>query len=181
MANYHDKMQMYKKQFLKNVNYIEWLCEFLLKHNCFTDDEWGVSSIEISKKDNEYVRYLGFFYEIIGDFFRKNNLSPVYDGENIIYRIVHNGCAFEIGLKPTPTTYFFCRKCEYKINMGFLDYDDIRLDKKPKCDEYRKEQLKEVLSIVIGNVIRNGLTPEEIINLVNEFNVDHKSPYSKKI
>lgn len=118
------------KKIIFDANYMDWLCDFCLIHNCFTDDEWEYSIQKLSDIDIENIKYLKFLFLEIEKFAKDNSYSliPCYSGG--FYRLVYNDNAFEIGFQFVQEESFFCKKVPYDNNIDFINFSDLINKKK---------------------------------------------------
>lgn len=176
---YYEK-QKYKKRIMANNNYINWLCDFSLRHNSFTDDEWEYNTEDIPKIDKENVKYLGLLFYCIDEYAYENYINSVSSSYGVFYRIVYEGNAFEIGFKSGQGTYFFCNRVEYDNILEFVDFNDILTGKKVE-NVNRKNNLIKVFSEVVRNVYRNGVPADKICDVVKSVLDEIKGQENNKV
>ncbi len=175
--------QKYKRIILSSDKYIKWLCDFSVKHNNFTDDEWGFNAEEIPRVDRENVRYLGLLFSCIKDFADSNYIESITDDELIFYRVFYDGNCLEIGFKKGNGTYYFCNKLQCGDNLDFIDFNDILLGKK-KSNTHTFDDTLWAFSEVIKNLKLKGV-PSELIydtvrSVLDSMNNEHDNGFTYK-
>lgn len=157
----------YSRIILSNDKYIRWLCDFSLKHNNFTDDEWGFNVEDIPKKDRENARYLGLLFSCIKDFADDNCICPIIDDEITFYRVFYDGNCLEIGFKGGNGTYYFCNRIQCGDNLDFIDFNDILIGKRLD-DKQKYDGILWAFSQIIKNISARGVPPELIESTVKK-------------
>lgn len=150
------------KEMFSNYDYVNWLCGFVLRHECFYDDDWFYFPEKISEEDNEKVKDLKLFFEGIEKYANEMGISyEAYEhGWGYYYKIRINENGFRIGTMHGQGTSFSCQKVIIENENDFIDVSDIISfgDINPKLRN---------LSQVINSAYHNGCTRDEIMDVVN--------------
>lgn len=86
-SNDTEKRSVRIDKIFSNTEYIDWFCDFLLKHNCFSIDEWQCNSFEISESDKLYIKNLYLFFQGISNYANKHNIKFIKESDAIFSRL----------------------------------------------------------------------------------------------
>ncbi len=152
------KNQEIRKQQMNEIiscdSYILWLQYFTLMYSSFTDDEFLYNKKSISKENLEQVKKLSLLYKGIRQYADKNYLYPfIFDYEEY-FKIKYNDIGYEIGFM-SDNKSFYCSRIELSED-GFIDFNDIILDKKQPNTDYIDKNLLQ-LSCIITYYYEQGI------------------------
>lgn len=109
-----------------DTDYIDWFCDFLLRHNCFSIDEWQGNSSEISELDKLNIRNLYLFFQGISNYANKHNIKFIKESDEIFFKIKYRGFYFKFGFKdPKGHDYLFCEEIIFDEEYTYIDLDDV--------------------------------------------------------
>lgn len=149
------------KKMMSSSDYINWLTNFTIDKDAFSDNDWLYNSSTIKKEDLDNIEKLYLFYEGIDKYARNNYIYPIPCEYGNFYKIKWNEIGFEIGVLMGQGTLFFCRKLLVKENHEFIDYNDIILNKKQKQVEYIESCLNSISDMIL-TAYKNGVPTNAI-------------------
>ena len=149
------------KKMMSSSDYINWLTNFTIDKDAFSDNDWLYNSSTIKKEDLDNIEKLYLFYEGIDKYARNNYIYPIPCEYGNFYKIKWNEIGFEIGVLMGQGTLFFCRKLLVKENHEFIDYNDIILNKKQKQVEYIESCLNSISDMIL-TAYKNGVPADAI-------------------
>lgn len=146
---------------LSNPDYMKWLEDFTLKYPDFTNRYWTYSS-DLSAEDSKRVEDLVILYNLISSFATKNYIYQEQRDSTVFYRIQNDNIGYEIGIISGLGIEFFCKRVEIEPGVNFIDFNDIRIDKKYDNVDYIENSLNN-LSTMVRALYENGV-PLEALN-----------------
>ena len=149
------------KKMMSSSDYINWLTNFTIDKDAFSDNDWLYNCSTIKKEDQDNIEKLYLFYEGIDKYARNNYIYPIPCEYGNFYKIKWNEIGFEIGVLMGQGTLFFCRKLLVKENQEFIDYNDIILNKKQKQVEYIESCLNSISDMIL-TAYKNGVPADAI-------------------
>lgn len=166
-ANTKDYIQKLYTEYKSNIekikygDYLEWLELFTLKYPAFKDDDWFYSKDEISESDYQKVKFLYLLFQIIDSYAQKNYFQETPTKLGYYYTIKSNETYFQIGIASGQGSYIYCERLS-EINESFLDFKDIRSDKRQEYALEIDKKLEKLITLI--NTLAEQNTPLEAIS-----------------
>lgn len=154
------------KELISNKKYILWLEEFTKTYPNFCDDNWLYKPGELSNQDTQMVSYLGYFFECIKQYAKRNYLPAYSDNSpfyNSFYLIKYNTILYRIGIVSGQGTYFYCQRFDNTDLYKCINFEDIVTNKKQ--DIVSK---MEILSNVVQVLCCSDVSPDIIRDTVDK-------------
>lgn len=157
--NQNEKKKL-KEEMFSNYDYFNWLEEFSLRCNSFTDDQF----------DDVNVKKLYLLYEAIADYkYSYKAFEAIPDDMSCFYRVIYNGSCYEIGNVCGQGSFYFCTRCSYNEKNYYVDLNEVYIWFKMNylCDG-------------IINFYKKGYEPDVILNNISDL-INKKDVKSVKI
>jgi len=170
IENFLEKEKIKKnksKEMLSNPNYMNWLDNFTLKRQGFSDDDWLYNSDGLTVNDKENVNNLYLIYNGIDEYARRNYVYPFPCDFGNFYKIKFNDIGFEIGVQRGQGVRFFCNRVLIENVEEFIDFNDISCDKKYDNVDKISNQLNELSNYVVF-LHESGVPFQAMVNALDE-------------
>lgn len=145
-----------KKKILSNNDYINWIIDFIKIHGDFSDEDWLYSEENLSEGDEENVKNLSLFFDVINEYAERNYIYPTSTRFNVTYCIKYNDYGLEVGISPGQGCICYCNKVEIDDESTFIDFNDVLTNKKQPQVDYIEGELHHVSQSII-NAHQNGV------------------------
>lgn len=137
-----------KKALIANYDYISWLENFSLSHDCFSDDSWMYTPSEISKEDLKNVQILDLFFNALSEYCHRYYINIAWneDCEEERINLEYNGVAYQFGLVVGQGAYVYVKR---KTPVGNeINFSDVVNDIEPADFEDKKALLIQFEELV---------------------------------
>ncbi len=133
LRNRYQKM----KKIISNEEYIKWIENFNTIYPNFFNSELLKIPKDMSKQDQEKIKMMNIFYCAVEQYADENNIEPIQIENKSFYLIEYNDKGYEVGIKTGLQTFFYSKKIEIKDKNFFINFDNIKNNRKQKVKKLR--------------------------------------------